>query len=238
MDLGNWLSPVIVLFVTLLLITKLFSMMEKTHQELNQMKETEALLQERETIARELHDGIAQSLFLLSVKVDELENNNTPDSYNRIKKIIYDVNVYVRQAITNLRTQPKQIVAPWLDMLHQYIDEVKIDTDMQVDLQWHIRVEQLTVKEKVELAAIIRECLINVRKHADASRIRIVGRETETGWSCVIADNGHGFAQGELDPNKYGIQMMKDRAAAMAWIFTIDRKSNETIVEISKETVQ
>lgn len=71
MDMGNVLSPLLVFFVTLVFVRYLFSILEKMQEELRQEKEKKAALIEREKLARELHDGIAQSLFLLSVKMNK-----------------------------------------------------------------------------------------------------------------------------------------------------------------------
>ncbi|WP_442435751.1 histidine kinase [Paenibacillus peoriae] len=68
MDLGNWLTPVLVYVVSITLLTQLFRILEKIQKELEIERSEKAVLEAREQLARELHDGIAQSLFLLSVK--------------------------------------------------------------------------------------------------------------------------------------------------------------------------
>src|SRR3569832_1625158 len=73
MELGNILTPFIVLLVTLTLLTKLFRMLEETLNQLQRGQAMKAAFEEREQLARELHDGISQSLFLMSVKLDKLE---------------------------------------------------------------------------------------------------------------------------------------------------------------------
>ncbi|WP_240968023.1 histidine kinase [Paenibacillus aquistagni] len=69
MELGNWLSPVFVLLVTLLFLTQLFKLIEHNQEELTRAKALQVVLEEREKIARELHDGIVQSLFFLNAQV-------------------------------------------------------------------------------------------------------------------------------------------------------------------------
>ncbi|WP_233567853.1 histidine kinase [Cohnella faecalis] len=73
MDLGNLLAPFIVLAVTLTVVRGLFSHLEHSQVALQAERTLSAALEERERLARELHDGIAQSLFLLAVKLDQLD---------------------------------------------------------------------------------------------------------------------------------------------------------------------
>jgi len=117
MEMGNWLAPFIVLAVTMTFLLKLFAMMEQLQNELNRERVAKAALEERERIARELHDGIAQSLFLLSVKVDQLEKSGgnvggKPD-VQVVRKTVHQVNEYIRQAISNLRYPPRSDALPW-----------------------------------------------------------------------------------------------------------------------------
>jgi two-component system nitrate/nitrite sensor histidine kinase NarQ len=68
MNLGNWLTPVIVYVVSITLLTRLFLILERIQKELEHERAAKVALESREKLAKELHDGIAQSLFLLSVK--------------------------------------------------------------------------------------------------------------------------------------------------------------------------
>ena len=79
MDTGTWLTPVTVLLVTFTLLTRFFSKMENIQKQLRIERAEKAALQEREQIAHGLHDGVAQSLFLLSIKVNQLEKLNVSE---------------------------------------------------------------------------------------------------------------------------------------------------------------
>ena len=69
MELGNLLAPFIVLAVTVTLLRGLFAKLEETQEALQRERLLKTALEEREQLARELHDGISQSLFLLSVSI-------------------------------------------------------------------------------------------------------------------------------------------------------------------------
>jgi len=238
MELGNWLAPVIVFLVSILLLTQLFSMIERNQEELNQSKAMQAAMEEREKLARELHDGIAQSLFLLNVQVDQIANRKETEGprYDRLKENVHRTNSYVRQAIANLRYPPDPASIPWLQSIHSLIDELEQETGLFFSLQWNLPESVLLAKDKIELLAIIREALLNIHKHAEAKRVRIEMKETLDGWLCTVADDGKGFDSEQMNgKGRYGVKMMKDRALKMNWRLELGRVMNETVVSIRKE---
>lgn len=238
MELGNWLAPVIVLLVSLLFLTKLFAMMEHNQEELNRAKAVQAVLEEREKIARELHDGIAQSLFFLNAQLMQLEQKQPSGelSLRKLKESVRRTNDYVRQAIANLRHAADAGTSPWLRSVESLIDELRHETALQFHMDWAIPESELSAREKVELLAIVREALLNIHKHADAANVRIQASLTETGWVCRIADDGRGLRLEEAaGNNRYGLKMMRDRAKTMAWRLDIDSGDRGTAVTIRKE---
>ena len=238
MELGNWLSPVFVLLVTLLFLTQLFKMIEHNQEELTRAKALQVVLEEREKIARELHDGIAQSLFFLNAQVTRMEMMKEAEGLplDQLKESVHRTNDYVRQAIANLRHAPDADRNPWLQGMGSLIDELSRETDLQFDTKWDIEESRLTAKDSIELLAIVREALINIHKHADATHVRVHALTTKRGWICRITDDGKGFdpktAHGD---NRYGLKMMRDRANTMSWKLHIAQEAGETTVTVEKE---
>ncbi|WP_459966767.1 sensor histidine kinase [Paenibacillus sp. JCM 10914] len=238
MDLGNLLAPVIVFLVSILFLTQLFALIERNQEELNEARAMQAAMQERERIGRELHDGIAQSLFLLSAQIDRIEKIDRNDTaFQDIKESIHRTNSYVRGAIANLRQPADPGAIPWMHSMNSLIMELKQETDLQFNIEWEIPDAMLSDKEKVELLASIRESLLNIHKHAEASKVDILARATRTGWECHVRDDGKGFSQDKLlkATNHYGIKIMRDRAKHMGWNFDIERFNENTIISIQKE---
>ncbi|MBD2868997.1 sensor histidine kinase [Paenibacillus sp. IB182493] len=237
MELGNWLAPVFVLIVSLLFLTQLFTMIEHNQEELNRAKALHAVLEEREKIARELHDGIAQSLFFLNAQLTNLEKNKSSDggALQKLKESVHRTNDYVRQAIASLRHAADAGSIPWLQSVDSLIAELRHETRMNFETTWSIPEAALSSKEKVELLAIIREALLNIHKHADAEHVRLETMTAGSGWTCRIVDDGKGFNPEEVsDGRRYGLKMMQDRARMMSWRFDISRTGGETIVEVRK----
>ncbi|MFH5185400.1 sensor histidine kinase [Paenibacillus sp. TAB 01] len=247
MELGNWLAPLIVYFVTMTLLRKLFALMEQLQDELQQEKAAKAVLEEREKLAKELHDGIAQSLFLLSVQVDKLASGSVSagrnaasitEVYPSLRKTVQEVNEYVRQAIANLRYPVSPETAPWQSSLNHLIEDFSRNTEIPVKTNWNLEEQKLTLKEKVELYSTIREALLNVYKHANASQIWLrSSNHGKNGWYCAIEDDGDGFQSEPSESQSssgLGIIIIQERARNLEWHVNIERRKTRTILEIWK----
>lgn len=239
MELGNWLTPVIVFLVSILLLTQLFRKMELIQKELNEAKALKAALEERERIAREIHDGIAQSLFLLNTQVNKIEKAQVTDkiTFEKLKKNIFRMNTDVRQAIANLQYPATPDSISWMQGITSLMEELGRESDLKFRVSWDIPEEELSVRDKIELLALIRESLLNIQKHAKANEVQIVGQAAGEGWQCSVSDDGIGFDMHEnAGSHHYGIKMMQDRAAMMDWKFHIERSGKRTVVIIRKES--
>ncbi|MGE6375755.1 sensor histidine kinase [Peribacillus muralis] len=239
MEMGNFLSPVLVFVVTLIFLRYLFSVLERFQEELRLEKTKKAALIEREKLARELHDGIAQSLFLLSVKMNKFGRKNHLEhesDFQKIKQTIQHIHDDTRQAITNLKYLPSQDPFSWTETIYQYVTELKNNHVIDVKLVWGIQEDTLSTKEKIEMFGCIKEAVVNVIKHAKTNKIWIHSKEIDNGWICEIKDQGIGFTNQTIQLSKgYGLQIIKERARDMEWEFSMKRIDNETIIELKKE---
>ncbi|MGZ9583465.1 sensor histidine kinase [Paenibacillus marinisediminis] len=238
MDMGNFLAPVIVFLVSLIMHKKLFALLDEVQRKLGREQRNKAALEERERLAQELHDGIAQSLFLLSVKIDRLEASSGDDyaqQLERLRQTVRHVHDDVRQAITSLHHHPDEASFSWASALHQMIADIKQEAEWEPDVNWQLDDEWLMMKEKITLFSCIREALTNIRKHAQASEVKLYARRTEEGFLCEIRDNGVGFTDDPFSiKGKFGLKMMRDRVRHMGWSMVIIRQEQETVVQICK----
>lgn len=240
MDLGNWLTPLLVYLVSVTLLTQLFSMLERIQSELQAERAQKVALEEREQLAKELHDGISQSLFLLSVKADRLEYTEDRAMFEqelyKIRKTVHEVNRYVRQAIANLKYAPNSEAdsAP-IPTLQEQVKQVAGEVLIPVDIRWEIPEEAFSPKEKVELLACIREAVVNIQKHARAGKGWIEAQGTFGEWKVEIMDDGRGFRGNPFESQgSYGLSILKERAEAMGWRFRIRRERERTTLELLK----
>ena len=244
MDVGNFLAPVFVFLITLTLLRALFAKLEQMQETLQRERIVKAAFEEREQLARELHDGISQSLFMLSVKLDKLERTQTDsdaqqmtDQIRRTVRHVYDD---VRQSIANLQDSPIPADMSWMQSIHHLTAEMEQTCGVRTTVEWKVQEGFLSHKQKVELLAIMREALMNVQKHAKAEHITIRGEgeirsdKKKNAFRCSIHDDGIGAPAEKLDEKgKYGVKMMQDRANAMGWSVTVQTaEPHGTIVEI------
>ncbi|WP_020617605.1 sensor histidine kinase [Paenibacillus daejeonensis] len=243
MELGNLLSPFIVFAITVTLLRTLFTKMEATQETLRREQSLKAALEEREQLARELHDGISQSLFLLSVKLDKLEHSDskeeTQEQTRQIRSTVRHVYEDVRQSLAALKEAPVITDQPWTQSVKTLAAEIQSGSGVQIELDWRLSDAILSPKEKVELLSIIREALLNVQKHAGAThasvRCRSLGSTAAEGFSCQIRDNGIGLPESRRRASGcYGLRMMESRAEAMGWQLHIHADGG-TVVEIERK---
>jgi len=234
MDLGNLLSPVILFAVTITLTRKLFLIYEAMQEEVRQERARKAATEERERLVRQLHDGLAQSLFLLSVQIEQMERNTpAPEQWNELKKSVRVIHEYTRQAMNNLKTPKSDAGYDWLQMMRQTAEQFQRETGLAVAVKAEGTAAEaekaLSAKERVALHACLQEALMNVRKHAKARRVDIFfGRRD--GWLClVVEDDGIGFV-GEPwnEKGKFGVRIMRERAAEVGWQLKLERSDERT----------
>ncbi len=242
MELGNLLAPVIVFLVTVTLVRRLFAKLEETQEALQRERLLKSALVEREQLARELHDGISQSLFLLSVKLDQLDHAGCSDTRRdttaRIRETVRRVYDDVRQSIANLKIAPVPTDPSWMQAMHRLAGEMT-EAGLKVELDWKLSDGSLSTKEKIELLAIVREALLNARKHARASVVRVscAASDAEGGFHCRIEDNGIGAEPSQLRASgRYGIRMMESRAAEMGWRLAVESPpSGGMVIDLKKD---
>jgi two-component system nitrate/nitrite sensor histidine kinase NarQ len=227
-EVGNWLASILVFVVLIAFTWKLFSLLEKNREQLQRQKAQNMLFEERERLAHTLHDGIAQSLFLLSVK---LKNKDVEAA----QTIVLEVDAYVRESIAALK-QPQTVnVEQWKRQLQEKLVQFQQLADIHCELDWQLSDTSLFPHEQTELTLIMNESLQNIYKHANASHVRICSRLLSAGWQVQIIDDGQGFSSDRVgESRKFGLDIMSRRCERMGWLLSMTRMSNQTMIEIKK----
>ncbi|MBE9916397.1 two-component sensor histidine kinase [Paenibacillus donghaensis] len=242
MEAGNFLTPVFVFLISMTLLNQLFMRLEQVQEELNKERAENAALAARDLLARELHDGIAQSLFLLSVKMDRAElrqkESQERSDFEEMRKLVHEVNRYVRQAIANLRFPTQTDEREYEDSMRSRIEHAAQEAFICPAIHWSIPDSSFSAKEKVELLACIREALLNTQKHAHADLVVVTGSGDEHSWIVRIDDNGRGAKQDPFQmKDRYGLRIMKERATELKWQMEFISLPKGSRVEIRKGKV-
>jgi len=234
MEMGNWLTPLIVFMVTITLLLKLFMIYEQMQEELKKERAEKAVLKERERIARELHDGIAQTLFLCSVQLTQLRGKHPELELNEVDRHLRQVHENVRQSIFNLKSRPSGSLT-WIEQLRHWIDQFELDTGIRVIPNIQVPEDELLPKEKAELFSCMQEALTNIRKHAHAKNVHLDLIPLPSGWRLVVEDDGIGFSGNPFQQaNRFGLAIMRERAQLLGAELSLNRIGEKTRLVIEK----
>jgi signal transduction histidine kinase len=123
-----------------------------------------------------------------------------------------------RRAITVLSlSAPQSLVAA----LTQTAEDLgtRLGVPVLVDLDEHVEVDADAAEQ---LLRIVREGLTNAAVHADPHYVTVTLREVCDGHRLVIADDGRGFEPDDVDPTRFGLISMRERAASIGGSFSVD----------------
>ncbi len=185
-----------------------------------------AIVEERERIARELHDGLSQLLGYVNTKAMavrlmllnqqyEAANQNLQQLENAARGLFIDV----RSAILGLKMAGKRDVSLAVN-LNEYATQFSRLSGLPVELDLAPGVEQLRfgVEQELQLFRIVQEALNNVHRHASASEAWLK-MDLEGGDLVLeIIDDGVGFDAERMRSNNhlhFGLSMMQERAEAI-----------------------
>ncbi|MBS0055205.1 nitrate/nitrite two-component system sensor histidine kinase NarX [Yersinia sp. Marseille-Q3913] len=177
------------------------------------------LMEERSSIARELHDSIAQSLSCLKIQVSCLQIQ-TPDlpapSKLLIQQMRDELNIAYRQLRELLTTFRLKLNAATLHAaLQRLVNEFSERANLPITLDFNLASDAVPDHQAIHMVNIAREALNNIYKHAHASKaeVKVVAEEGEVVMSII--DNGCGIGQASERPNHYGLMIMQDRATSL-----------------------
>ncbi len=184
-----------------------------------------AVLEERDRLAREMHDDLAQTLGYLNIKmsitgdlVTAGKTEHAQESLMEMKEIARSAYTSTREAIFHLRnTVPLGVEL--IPALRQYLAEYSVNYGL--DAQLVVEDEEpvkFPTDLTIQLSRIIQEGLTNIRKHAQATRAWVRFEREENGVRIVIEDNGKGFVPeiiGSNGKDHFGLQIMRERAESV-----------------------
>ena len=191
-----------------------------------------AAFEEREHIAREMHDSLAQVLGYLRLQTSALEQKLAAgelapiaEGLQEMRKAARDAYEDVRQGMLALRTAAslkKGLISSLEEFLQEYRTRSGLDVEVQVADEAATR---LSARSEGQLLRIIQEALANVRKHAHARRVKIRFELWDSVVQTTIEDSGRGFQPAEAPRGRhFGLDTMRERAESVGGTLLIESK--------------
>ncbi|MFQ5340368.1 MAG: HAMP domain-containing protein [Anaerolineae bacterium] len=199
---------------------------------LYEQAERVATLEERQRIAAEMHDGVAQTLSYLGFKTEQAADlldagsgDMAVEVLHRMGEAIDQASQDVRRSIARLQDGPKPRRA-LQDGLAQLMDEFSPDGRPPIDLV--VRVQEpllLSFDDTGQVLRVVREALLNACRHAEAEHVTVFLEQQGVETVVVVEDDGRGFDP-EMPPvdgsSHFGLRIMRARAARIGGRVTID----------------
>jgi len=180
-----------------------------------------AIIDERERIARELHDGLAQVLGYVSTKAMAVRLNiqkyhleEADRQLFQLEEAARGLSLDVREGILGLK-MASQVDTDLVAVLREYVDQFNHLSNIPAEFDPPAEFAANLVPEEVlHLLRVVQESLTNARKYADATRIEVSLSQEGNTLCLSVTDNGHGFDLEQVLARKngnFGLTTMKER---------------------------
>ena len=194
----------------------------------------ERVIQERQRLARELHDSVSQQLFAASMLLSALTENNEDGLHQKplrqIERIVQQAQLEMRALLLHLRPAALNNKS-----LTEGLEELLIELKEKVLFDIQYRLEDVTLSKGAEdhLFRIAQETLSNTLRHAQATEVDVLFVERDGLAIFRVQDNGVGFKEDDGQGGSYGLQNVKERAIEVGGTCKIvSVPSQGTILEV------
>lgn len=214
-----------------------------------------AITEERARLSREMHDGLAQIISSVHLKIETLKATtkkhhfdacaNCLLSIQAIDHLVNEAYTEVRQNLFSLR-MPLLDNVPFISYLKSYIKQFGVMNSIFTDIRFHLSPSEneliILEKEKVHIIRIVQEALANIRRHSKASKIKVtLESDGLTYCTLTIRDNGIGFTTERKQQSiseHFGLNTMQERSKLLGGAIKIDSHQDigtEIILSIPME---
>lgn len=183
----------------------------------------EAVLEERERLGHELHDGLAQTLGYVNTQTLAIkkllasgEEEKAQAEVAKMETTARQVFTDVREAILGLRTSSGGLLESIRSHVARFEGLAGIDVHLDVDED--LETSSLPAATEIQVVRIVQEALANVRKHSHATSARVTIEARDAELVIAVQDDGRGFRpdhQRRTGWPHFGLQTMRERAEAI-----------------------
>ena len=186
--------------------------------------EDQATLEERNRIAREIHDSVGHYLTAQSIQLENVayflakDSEKAKNHLEKARNLGKEALQNVRQSVASLRNKPLQKRSLQVS-LGQLIQEFQSTTAIKINSQIDIK-STITGEITTTIYRLIQEALTNIAKHSQASRVDLYLEAKAQKLFLTIKDNGVGF-EPKANTTGFGLQGMRERIAAIDGNFSL-----------------
>ncbi|MGV0949693.1 MAG: type IV pili methyl-accepting chemotaxis transducer N-terminal domain-containing protein [Azonexus sp.] len=191
------------------------------NQRLRSREKELAVSEERNLLAQELHDSIAQGLAFLNIQVQLLQDSlrkgrseEAMQTAGQLREGVQESYDHVRELLVHFRTRVHQ--SDLDSAIVVALDKLEGQTGIATNFERHGNGAPLDPAEEIQVMHIVQESLSNIRKHARASRVGVTVRRSRDGLEVEVVDDGGGFDpvnEPKVHSDRHvGLQIMRERA--------------------------
>jgi signal transduction histidine kinase len=194
--------------------------LRRANQTLERLKDAEterAALEERTKLSRELHDGLAQDLWLAKLKTARLMalpglGAEAATLSAELDGAIEAGLAEARNAVETLRIVSRG-TSSFRDVLAHSVEEFEDRFGVRAELSCPADLPVLAPRTESELLRIAQEALSNIARHADATLVAVEVQAADGRLRMTVRDNGRGFDPARVGDGHFGLAGMQERAA-------------------------
>jgi len=195
-----------------------------------------SIMQERNALAHELHDSLAQTLASLRFQVSMLNTTLSEDGQDAAQREIDQIKNGLDEAYTELRELLAHFRAPidargLLPAIEDMVSQFRKQTAIHTFLQKEWDSTRLPANMEMQVLRIVQESLANIRKHSQAQNVRIMLRcNAEGQYRVLIEDDGVGMREPAFSghPGEHiGLSIMQERARYLGGELRIESEEGE-----------
>ncbi|OZG72404.1 nitrate/nitrite two-component system sensor histidine kinase [Hahella sp. CCB-MM4] len=199
----------------------------------SEQERREALMNERNVIARELHDSLAQSLSYLKIQVTRLTRVLGREDMD--PEVLEEITEEIKEGITSAYRQLRELLTTFRLTIsekglraaveHTVESMQEQHPSMKLTLKYSVTDVPFTPNEEIHMLQLVREALQNAMRHSKGSEVQVILKSDQQGTVLVqIDDNGVGIPNDPDKLNHYGLAIMRERSRNLKGDLSIHRR--------------
>ena len=203
---------------------KLEGQLEDANKRISQL----LVIQERQRIARDLHDTLGQKLSLIGLKSD-LAHKVIDKDPSRAKAELHDINNTARIALKEVRELVSNINVGRLEDELIRVQQILKAAEIDFRVKGNSTLKDTPLLVENVLTMCLKEAVTNVVKHSQATFCHVLIKQTQNELFLQIQDNGIGFENGQQFSDGNGLRGMKERLEFVNGVLEISGSFGTTL---------